>query len=146
MTLSLNDNTDGIGLAALIDAANPVGVTLQIADTPGKIRVVTPTPSPVTFAGIRCSTAHITNEDNALLYHASHGRDAYGDGEWLHYTGIGYMLRVDAWQYPVLQLKRLGLSKAFRRLVVTLMQRHPLAVLHVDAAGEVLQGFAIFDW
>lgn len=31
-------------------------------------------------------------------------------------------MNIGAWSYPVLRLKRLGLSKTFRRLVVTLIR------------------------
>ncbi|WP_371412086.1 DUF5983 family protein [Citrobacter sp. L55] len=46
----------------------------------------------------------------------------------------------------MLRLKRLGLSKDCRRLVVTLMRRYSVDIVHLDACGEVLPGFATFDW
>jgi hypothetical protein len=52
---------------------------------------------------------------------------------------------LDAWTHPVLQLKRLGLSKTCRRLVTTLMKRHQLTYLHIDALGDVLPDFTTFD-
>ncbi len=76
------------------------------------------------LTGIRCSTAHITETDNAWLYSLSHQTSDFGESEWIHFTGSGYLLRTDAWSYPVLRLKRLGLSKTFRRLVVTLTRRY----------------------
>lgn len=103
-------------------------------------------PSGALFTGIQCSTAHITDDDNTLLYHASHQHEEYGSGEWLHFTGTGYLIRLNAWRYPVLHLKRLGVSKACRRLVVRLMNHHPIALLHLDAAGDILSGFETFDW
>ncbi|CAI1619609.1 DUF5983 family protein [Serratia marcescens] len=98
------------------------------------------------LTGIQCSTAHITDGDNTRLYHVSHQQEEYGNGEWIHFTGTGYLIRFNAWRHPVLQLKRLSLSKACRRLVVTLMQRHHIAFLHLDAAGDILSGFETFDW
>ncbi|CNJ90113.1 Uncharacterised protein [Yersinia intermedia] len=98
------------------------------------------------FHGLQCSTAHITEDDNALLYRISHCQAAFSDGEWLLYTGTGYLLRLDAWTHPVLRLRQLGLSKACRRLVTTLMRRHGLTYLHIDALGDVLPSFATFDW
>ena len=68
----------------------------------------------------RSDTAHITEKDNAWLYSLSHQTSDFGESEWIHFTGSGYLLRTDAWSYPVLRLKRLGLSKTFRRLVITL--------------------------
>lgn len=61
------------------------------------------------LTGIQCSTAHITNDDNSLLYHVSHQQEDYGNGEWCHFTGTGYLIRLNAWQHPVLRLKQLGL-------------------------------------
>ncbi|MCH6465253.1 DUF5983 family protein, partial [Escherichia coli] len=60
--------------------------------------------------------------------------------------GSGYLLRTDAWSYPVLRLKRLGLSKTFRRLVVTLTRRYGASLIHLDASAECLPGFPTFDW
>ena len=104
-----------------------------------------PEPYPI-LSGLQCSTAHITEDDNALLYRISHCQAAFSDGEWLHFTGTGYLMRLDAWTHPVLRLRQLGLSKACRRLVTTVMKRHGLTYLHIDALGDVLPGFAIFNW
>ncbi|MGA5837077.1 DUF5983 family protein, partial [Escherichia coli] len=54
--------------------------------------------------------------------------------------------RTDAWSYPVLRLKRLGLSKTFRRLVVTLTRRYGVSLIHLDANAECLPGLPTFDW
>lgn len=102
--------------------------------------------TPLLRFGLQCSSAHISEEDNAMLYQTSHCQDEFSDGEWIHFTGTGYLIRLDAWTHPVLQLKRLGLSKTCRRLVTTLMKRHQLIYLHIDALGDVLPGFTTFDW
>ncbi|STF58306.1 aec77 [Escherichia coli] len=96
--------------------------------------------------GIRCSTAHITAKDNAWLYSLSHQTSDVGESEWIHFTGSGYLLRTDAWSYPVLRLKRLGLSRTFRRLVVTLTRRYGVSLIHLDAGAECLPGLPTFDW
>ncbi|MEI9746131.1 DUF5983 family protein, partial [Enterobacter ludwigii] len=93
-----------------------------------------------------CSTAHISEADNNLLFALSHQHEDFGDSEWISYTGSGYLIYLDAWQYPVLQLKKRGLSKACRRLLVALIRRYTIRVIHLDAGGEVLPGFATFDW
>jgi hypothetical protein len=103
-------------------------------------------PTGARITGIQCSTAHITDDDNSRLYHASHQREDYGNGEWCHFTGTGYLIRLNAWRHPVLRLKRSGLSKNGRRLIITLMKQHHITFLHLDAAGEILPGFALFDW
>lgn len=71
---------------------------------------------------------------------------ARDESEWIHFTGSGYLLRTDAWSYPVLRLKRLGLSKTFRRLVVTLIRRYGVSLIHLDASAECLPGLPTFDW
>lgn len=137
---------EGIELAELIDAVNSNGCSLCIADEPGHVIVGSPHSPTVTFKGIQCSTAHITDDDNALLYTVSHQREGDAEAEWIAFTGTGYLLRLNAWQYPSLRLKRLGLSKACRRLVIALMQRQGISLLHLDAAGDVLPGFVTFAW
>ena len=51
-----------------------------------------------------------------------------------------------AWQYPVLRLKRLGMSKACRRLILALCHQYAITSIHFDAAGDVLPGVEHFDW
>ncbi len=103
-------------------------------------------PASVFYRGIQCSTAHITEADNQLLHKLSQQSREYGEGEWIFYTDSGYLLRLDAWQYPVLRLKRLGLSKAVRRLLVTLIRRDAINLIHFDALGELLPGVRTFNW
>ena len=137
---------DGIELAALIDVVCDNGYSLRVADSPGKLVVEDPLPPIARVNSIQCSTAHITEEDNSLLYALSHQHEDFGESEWISYTGSGYLLYLNAWSFPVLRLKRLGLSKACRRLVVTIMRRYSAGIVHLDACGEVLPGSATFDW
>lgn len=137
---------DGIELTDLIDVVCDNGYSLRIADSPGKLIVEDPLP-PITYLnGIQCSTAHITEADNTLLFTLSHQHEDHGDGEWISYTGSGYLIYLDAWQFPVLQLKERGLSKACRRLIVTLVRRYAIRIIHLDALGELLPGFETFNW
>ncbi|SAE32430.1 Uncharacterised protein [Enterobacter cloacae] len=137
---------DGIELASLIDVVCDNGYSLRIADAPGKRVVEDPLQPIARVNGIQCSTAHITEADNTLLFTLSHQNEDFGDSEWILYTGSGYLLHLGAWSFPVLRLKRLGLSKDCRRLVVTLIRRYAAGIIHLDAFGEVLPGFATFDW
>lgn len=137
---------DGIELADLINVVNQNGYSLRVADAPGKLIVEDPLPAVTRVKGIQCSTAHITEADNTLLFTLSHQHEDFGDCEWILYTGSGYLLHLGAWSFPVLRLKRLGLSKACRRLVVTLIRRYSAGIIHLDAFGEILPGFATFDW
>lgn len=60
---------DGIELANLIDVVCDNGYSLRIADTPGKLVVEDPLPPIARVNGIQCSTAHITEADNTLLFY-----------------------------------------------------------------------------
>ena len=137
---------DGIELADLINVVCDNGYSLRVADSPGKLVVEDPLPPIARVNSIQCSTAHITEEANSLLYALSHQHEDFGESEWISYTGSGYLLYLNAWSFPVLRLKRLGLSKACRRLVVTIMRRYSAGIVHLDACGEVLPGSATFDW
>ncbi len=137
---------DGIELADLINVVCDNGYSLRVADSPGKLVVEDPLPPIARVNSIQCSTAHITEEDNSLLYALSHQHEDFGESEWISYTGSGYLLYLNAWSFPVLRLKHLGLSKACRRLVVTIMRRYSAVIVHLDACGEVLPGSATFDW
>ncbi|KLP44155.1 DUF5983 family protein [Enterobacter ludwigii] len=137
---------DGIELADLINVVNQNGYSLRVANEPGKLIVEDPLPPVARLNGIQCSTAHISEADNSLLYTLSHQHEDHGDSEWISYTGSGYLIYLDAWQYPVLQLKKRGLSKTCRRLIVTLVRRYAIRIIHLDALGELLPGFSTFDW
>ena len=136
---------DGVNLAELINNVAENGYSLRVAEESDQQSTCTPPPFTI-LAGIRCSTAHITETDNAWLYSLSHQTSDVGESEWIHFTGSGYLLRTDAWSYPVLRLKRLGLSRTFRRLVVTLIRRYGVSLIHLDASAECLPGLPTFNW
>lgn len=92
---------DGIELANLIDVVNQNGYSLRVADEPGKLIVEYPLPPVARLNGIQCSTAHITEADNTLLFTLSHQNEDFGDCEWILYTGSGYLLHLGAWSFPV---------------------------------------------
>lgn len=136
----------GIVLDELIDAANNNGLTLHNTEEPGQLIAQDPIPTVAHFRGIQCSTAHITVADNTLLFALSHQYEDFGDSEWISYTGSGYLIRLDAWAFPVLKLKQRGISKVCRRLVISLIRRYHISSIHLDAFAEILPGFATFDW
>ncbi|WP_097332725.1 DUF5983 family protein [Escherichia coli] len=138
-------DVDGVNLAKLINVACDNGHSLRVVDESDRVSTDC-TPPFAALTGIRCSTAHITAKDNAWLYSLSHQTSDFGESEWIHFTGSGYLLRTDAWSYPVLRLKRLGLSKTFRRLVVTLIQRYGVSLIHLDVSAECLPDLPTFDW
>ena len=138
-------DVDGVNLAELINKVSENGYSLRVVEESDQQSTCTLPPF-ATLAGIRCSTAHITEKDNAWLYSLSHQTSDVGESEWIHFTGSGYLLRTDAWSYPVLRLKRLGLSKTFRRLVVTLIRRYGVSLIHLDASAECLPGLPTFNW
>ncbi len=138
-------DVDGVNLTELINKVAENGYSLRVVEESDQQSTCTLPPF-ATLAGIRCSTAHITEKDNAWLYSLSHQTSDFGESEWIHFTGSGYLLRTDAWSYPVLRLKRLGLSRTFRRLVVTLIRRYGVSLIHLDAGAECLQDLPTFNW
>ncbi|SUJ36130.1 Uncharacterised protein [Serratia marcescens] len=74
---------DGIELAELIDVVNQNGYSLHVADEPGKLAVEDPLPPVTRLNGIQCSTAHISEADNNLLFALSHQHEDFGDSEWI---------------------------------------------------------------
>ncbi|EJD9017043.1 hypothetical protein OOP60_002608 [Salmonella enterica] len=137
---------DGIDLAELIDVVCDNGYSLRVVEESDKQAAESTLPPFTSLSGMCCSTAHITGEDNAILDQASLQQHDGGDSDWILYTGYGFLLRLNARRYPVLALKRMGMSKACRRLVVTLIRRYAIGIIHLDAFGELLPGFEIFDW
>ncbi len=103
-------DVDGVNLTELINKVAENGYSLRVVDDSDQQSTCTPPPL-TTLTGIRCSTAHITETDNARLYSLSHQTSDFGESEWIHFTGSGYLLRTDAWSYPVLRLKRPGCQK-----------------------------------
>ena len=138
-------DVDGVNLTELINKVAENGYSLRVVEESDQQSTCTLPPF-ATLAGIRCSTAHITEKDNAWLYSLSHQTSDFGESEWIHFTGSGYLLRTDAWSYPVLRLKRLGLSKTFRRLVVTLIRCYGVGLIHLAASAGCLPGLPTFDW
>ncbi|WKB02163.1 DUF5983 family protein [Escherichia coli] len=127
-------DVDGVNLSELINKVSENGYSLRVVDKSDQHATSTPPPL-TTLTCIRCSTAHITETDNAWLYSLSHQTNDDGETEWIHFTGSGY-----------LRLKRLGLSRTFRRLVVTLTRRYGVSLIHLDAGAECLPGLPTFDW
>ena len=121
-------DVDGVTLAELINVVCDNGYSLRVVDESDR------------------TSTDCTAKDNAWLYSLSHQTNDFGESEWIHFTGSGYLLRTDAWSYPVLRLKRLGLSKTFRRLIVTLIRRYGVSLIHLDACAECLPGLPTFDW
>ena len=136
---------DGVNLAELINVVCDNGYSLRVVDESDRASTDCTLPF-AALTGIRCSTAHITERDNAWLFSLSHQTNDTGESEWIHFTGSGYLLRIGAWSCPVLRLKRLGLSKTFRRLVVTLTRRYGVSLIHLDAGAECLQDLPTFNW
>ena len=136
---------DGVNLAELINVVCDNGYSLRVVDESDRASTDCTLPF-AALTGIRCSTAHITERDNAWLFSLSHQTNDTGESEWILFTGSGYLLRIFAWSYPVLRLKRLGLSKTFRRLVVTLTRRYGVSLIHLDAGAECLQDLPTFNW
>ena len=88
---------DGVNLAELINMVCDNGYSLRVVDESDRTSAdCTPQPF-TTLSGIRCSTAHITEKDNAWLYSLLHQTSDFGESEWIHFAGTGYLLRSVVW-------------------------------------------------
>ena len=67
---------DGIELTDLIDVACDNGYSLRVVNYDDN-----PLPPVAQFNGIQCSTAHVTEADNSLLYTLSYQHEDHGDSE-----------------------------------------------------------------
>ncbi|MFP1590534.1 DUF5983 family protein [Escherichia coli] len=88
--------TSMVLITELINKVAENGYSLRVVEESDQQSTCTLPPF-ATLAGIRCSTAHITEKDNAWLYSLSHQTSDVGESEWIHFTGSGYLLRTDAW-------------------------------------------------
>lgn len=94
------------------------------------------------ISGIVCSTAHLTKDDNEKLECLS----SPIDNDWVHYTEFGYLIQLNVYRRPSLALKKKGISKAVRKLIVTLMKREKINIIHFDSGADIIDEFEIFDW
>lgn len=92
------------------------------------------------------STAHLTEADNDLLCALARDTREFGDGEWIHFTGNGILVRLTGHTCPVTALKTLGVSREARRLTVWLMRHHHATMVHFESDAPLVGGFAVHDW
>ncbi|MEK9231683.1 DUF5983 family protein, partial [Escherichia coli] len=78
---------DGIELASLIDVVCDNGYSLRVVDGSDKQATEATLPPFTSLPGICCCTAHITEEDNAILDQASLQQHDGGNSDWVLYTG-----------------------------------------------------------
>lgn len=96
---------------------------------------------------LRCravSTAHLNADDNALLDEIT--TREVGIGEWIHYIGGGYLLRLTACSAPVLRLKEAGLSREARRVIASVMRSDAVEILIFESGAPEAEGFITYSW
>ncbi|MEB7742802.1 DUF5983 family protein, partial [Escherichia coli] len=82
-------DVNGVNLAELINVVCDNGYSLRVVDESDRNSTNYTSPPFTALTGIRCSTAHITERDNAWLYSLSHQTNDFGESEWIHFTGSG---------------------------------------------------------
>lgn len=96
---------------------------------------------------LRCravSTAHLNADDNALLDEIT--TREVDIGEWIHYIGGGYLLRLTACSAPVLRLKEAGLSREARRVIASVMRSDAVEILIFESGAPEAEGFITYSW
>ncbi|WP_447874326.1 DUF5983 family protein [Serratia fonticola] len=92
---------------------------------------------------LECSISHITLADSHVLGNLTRNLSSQ---EWIHDTGVGFMIRLDAVRFPLLKLKRAGLSGAARWVIWHGMKQANISMIHFSSVGDDLDGFQTFDW
>ena len=92
---------DGVNLAELINMVCDNGYSLRVVDESDRTSADC-TPPFVALTGIRCSTAHITETDNAWLYSLSHQTNDTGESE---YPALFPWLMISCCEFPDYQSK-----------------------------------------
>lgn len=90
-----------------------------------------------------CSTSHMTEGDTYVLDVASRQEIAF---PWVHDTVMGYIIQTNVFRFPLLEMKRRGLSKPFRRFIYHIHKRYHTHYIHFDRDADPLDGEATFDW
>ena len=68
------------------------------------------------------------------------------ESEWIHESDPGYIIHVDAVNYPFLVLKQHGISKATRMLIYSAMVKADISMVHFTSWGELLADVPTFNW
>ncbi|HEB4876213.1 TPA: hypothetical protein R0C45_004450 [Kluyvera ascorbata F0526] len=92
---------------------------------------------------MECRISHITLEDNYLLQELTQSENEW---PWILDTDVGYLLRLDAPSYPLLRLKRLGISRTTRALIYRAIQQADISMIHFSSVGDEVEGAEIFSW
>ena len=136
-------DVDGVNLAELINKVAKTVIHFVLLDESDQQS--TCTPPFATLTGIRCSTAHITETDNARCTRC-HTRPVTSVNQ------NGFILPVaDICYVPMRGHTRFcGLNawgcQNVPRLVVTLIRRYGVSLIHLDASAECLPGLPTFNW
>jgi hypothetical protein len=88
-----------------------------------------------------CSTAHMTFADNEAL-----GLIAKEKYNWIMEYEYGFVIDLWEYRYIVLRLKALGLSKAFRKFVYSMILKHDLNMIQFDADGDTIDEMPTYYW
>lgn len=99
-----------------------------------------------TLKTIVCSTAHFAHTDNQLLEVLANDYNDTGSGNDIFSFYGGYIIRLYAVSHPVLDLKKMGISKALRKFIVAMMKNECADIVIFDMDADYIEGFEIFDW
>lgn len=91
-----------------------------------------------------CSKRHLTAQDTKRLEWLSNP-SMLNHQDWIHDTGYGYLIRLDAYRYPLLALKENDISKNVRKLILNLMRKHEIRMIHFDCGANIIEGAEVFD-
>jgi hypothetical protein len=92
---------------------------------------------------IFCSTAHMEKQDTFTLKDIASWGESY---PWVFDMTYGYILDIGGVSYPLLKMKRAGLSKSLRKFVFHMQIKHKANYIHFDCDANPVEGEETFDW
>ncbi len=95
---------------------------------------------------IVCNSSHMTQDDMKILHHLSDDLLDDETSEWIHSTGFGFLIRLNAITNPILVLKYYGISKSLRRLILAINNEYDNELIMFDPDGDIIGGYETFDW
>lgn len=92
---------------------------------------------------IFCSTSHFEKQDSFTLKDIASGAECV---PWVFDTTYGCILDIAGIAYPLLKMKRAGLSKSLRRFVYHMQRKHEARYIHFDCDANPVEGEKVYVW
>lgn len=90
-----------------------------------------------------CSTTHMTKDDALQMEYIS--MDCQST-PWVYDAKYGFIVDLGTSLFPLLLMKKHGLSKPFRKFAYRMINKHGVKYIHLDCDASVIEGEVTFEW